>query len=259
MRTFLGMTAALVAAALLAVTPRPVAAQVNTEKMRAFDVDGFQTTVGGTLAYQSGNANLVEVGARTRFDFRNGRHYSFLASEVRYGEEDGRTFRDRSFAHLRYTYRASPWLVPETFAQVEQNGFTLLQLRVLAGAGVRLRYLDTERVKIFQGTTPMYEFENLNAGEITRHPATVSTVRWSNYLNVRLKLTDKTYFIQTVYVQPRFDAFSDVRVLDEARLAVAITKHVTLDVSLEFDYDSRPPDGVSDFDLSLRNGVRVSF
>lgn len=264
MRTSLGTGAASLAAILVAVvlfagSARPATAQVNTEKMRSFNVDGFQTTIGGTVAYQSGNADLIEVGARARFDVRHDRHYGFLTSEVRYGEEDGRTFRDRSFAHLRYTYRVLPWLVPETFSQVEQNGFTLLQLRVLAGMGVRLRYLDTERVKVFQGTTPMYEFENLNASEITRHPTTVSTVRWSNYVNVRLKLTDKTYFVQTAYVQPRFDAFSDVRILDEARLAIAITKHVTLDVSLEFSYDSRPPDGVSDFDLSLRNGVSVSF
>lgn len=237
----------------------PARAQVNTEKMRALDVNGFRTTLGGDVAFQSGNADLFEVGANVRFDYRGGRHYAFFLGEVRYGEEDGKSFRDRSFAHVRYNYQIAAPLVAEAFSQVEQNGFTRLQLRVLAGAGVRLRYVDTERVKVFQGTTPMYEFENLESSGLVRHPAEVSTVRWSNYVNVRLRLTDATQLLTTAYVQPRVDDVEDVRLLNESALAVAITEHVTLTVGFNLNYDSRPPDEVESLDVALRNGVKVSF
>jgi len=257
-----GAVSLLVGAVLgvvFALVALPVQAQVNTEKMRALDVNGFATTVGGDVAIQSGNADLFELGARLRFDARQQRHYGFVVGLTRYGEEDGETFRDRSFLHLRYTYRVLPWLVPETFTQFEENGFTLLQLRILYGLGVRFRYVDTERFKLFQGTTPMLEYENLNGRRVTVHPATVQTVRWSNYLNLRLRLTDNTYLIQTVYVQPRLDEINDVRVLDEATLAVQITKSVALQVGFNLTYDSRPPDGVEDLDVSLRNGLTVTF
>jgi putative salt-induced outer membrane protein YdiY len=237
----------------------PAAAQVNTEKMRALDVDGFQTTLGGDVALQSGNADLFELGARLRFDYRTGPHYAFLTSEVRYGEEDGKAFRDRSFGHLRYNYAPAPWLVGEAFTQLESNGFTRLQLRVLAGGGLRVRYVDTERVKVFQGTTPMYEHENLNRGGLGTHPAETSNVRWSNYVNVRVRLSETSYIRTTGYVQPRLDAFADVRILNETRLSVAITKRVSLQVRFDLYYDSRPPDNVEDLDVALRNGLSVSL
>jgi len=236
-----------------------VRAQVNTERMRAMDVDGVGFQVGGDVAFQSGNADLIEVGTNVRLDVRSARNYAFLVSEVRYGEEDGEAFRDRAFAHLRYNRQLASWLVAEAFTQVQEDGFKLLQLRTLAGSGIRIRYVDEARVKVFQGTTPMYEFENLDGETLVRHPATVSTVRWSNYVNVRLLLTEKTRLLSTVYVQPRVDRFEDVRVLNETTLAVALSKHVTLRVRFDLDYDSRPPDEVEDLDVGLTNGITVSF
>ena len=127
------------------------------------------------------------------------------------------------------------------------------------GAGLRVQYLDADAVKVFQGTTPMYEHENLEGDGLVDHPATVSTVRWSNYLNVRLRVAEGTHLIGTVYVQPRLDDVGDVRVLHQATLAVALTEHVRLSAELDLRYDSRPPDAVESLDLALRNGLRVSF
>lgn len=234
-------------------------AQVNTEQMRALDVDGVRAQVGGDVAVQSGNADLFEVGASLRIDARSAGNYTFLVGDVRYGENNGDPFRNRSFVHLRYNRTLGPRVVAEAFNQVERDGFAQLQVRTLLGAGLRLRYIDTETVKLFQGTTPMYEYENLDAAAVQRHPAESSRVRWSNYVNVRIRLTDNTYLLNTVYVQPRLDAFSDVRVLDEATLAVALSERVTLRVRFNLRYDSRPPDTVEDLDIALRNGITVAL
>lgn len=236
-----------------------VHAQVNTEKMRAFDVDGFRTTLDGDIVLESGNADLFEVGAGLRFDYRSGPHYAFSISRLRFGEEGGATFKDQSFAHLRYNYELQPWLVTEAFTQVQRDGFKLLRLRFLAGSGVRFQYVDTQTLKLFQGTTLMYEHENLDATEVTEHPVLASVGRWSNYVNVRLRVSENTSFINTVYVQPRLDAFADIRILDEAALAVAITEHLTLTTAFNLEYDSRPPDTVESLDIALRNGLTVTF
>lgn len=244
---------------ILVMTTGAVFGQVNTETMRSFDVDGFATTLGGDVLIESGNSDLYEVGLNTRFDYRRDQHYTFLVGQLRYGEEGGAIFKNRAFSHLRYNYQLTPWLVGEAFTQLQHDGFKLLQLRVLVGGGGRFRYIDTGTVGLFQGTTLMYEHENLNGGEVIGHPAEQSIARWSNYLSVRIELTEQTSFVSTVYVQPRLDAFEDLRILHDASIAVAITDHLTLSTTLNVYYDSRPPDNVEDLDLELRNGLQVRF
>jgi putative salt-induced outer membrane protein YdiY len=254
MRSFLA-----VSLTILVLSAGPALGQVNTEAMRSFDVDGFATTLGGDVLIESGNSDLYEVGLNTRFDYRRDRHYTFLVGQLRYGEEGGAIFKNRAFSHLRYNYQLTPWLVGEAFTQLQHDGFKLLQLRVLVGGGGRFRYTDTGTVGLFQGTTIMYEHENLDGGEVVGHPAKQSIVRWSNYLSVRIELTEQTSFVSTVYVQPRLDAFEDLRILHDASIAVAITDHLTLRTTLNLYYDSRPPDNVEDLDVELRNGLQVRF
>lgn len=244
---------------LLLGLPLSATAQVNTERMRALDVEGVRTTLGGDVAVQSGNVDLFEIGVNARVDYRRARHYTFLAGEVRYGTKDDTPFRDRTFGHLRYNYRLMPALVAEAFTQLERDGFARLQLRTLVGGGLRVQYLDTETFKVFQGTTPMYERENLDTNGLDAHPAATSTVRWSNYLNVQLQITNTINLLATVYVQPRVDALSDVRVLQQSTLAVDITEHVRLTTEFNLNYDSRPPADVVDLDIAVRNGVQMSF
>lgn len=234
-------------------------AQVNTEKMRAFEVDGWATTLGGDLALRSGNSDLYELGLSSRLDARHGKHYAFIVSSLRYGKEAGNVFKNEAFAHLRYNYRLLNWLVAEGFGQIERDGFTLLQVRLLGGAGVRFRHFHGDRFGLFQGTTMMVEYEDLDAGKVGTHPATVNVVRWSNYVNVQFRLSEQTTFINTFYVQPQVDDFGDIRLLDEAALAVALTEHLTFRTTFRLRYDSRPPGDIESLDLEVRNGLAVSF
>lgn len=243
---------------VLAVIPA-ARAQVNVEKLRDLEADGFAATLGGDVAFRSGNSDLVELGLGSRLDFRSGLHYTFAIASLRYGENNGRRFKDQSFAHLRYTYWFRTRLAAEMFGQAERDGFTLLELRLLYGNGVRLRYLEAERAAVYQGSTVMIEYEDLDASRVQTHPDELLVGRWSNYLSVRLALSEHTSLINTLYVQPRFDAFADVRVLDEAAVEVALSRHVALRTTFHLRYDSRPPDGVEDLDLTLRNGLTFTF
>lgn len=239
--------------------PGTALGQVNTERMRALEVEGFRSTLGVDVAVESGHTELFEIGTRARFDFRRGRHYTFATGEVRYGTQEGDPFRDRTFGHLRYNYQLLPRLVAEAFTQLQRRRFARLKLRTLAGGGLRIRYFDREAVKLFQGTTPMYEYENLDQSPTAGHPSTISTARWSNYLDLKLQFSEEAHFNLTVYVQPRFDEWADVRVLNQATLTAHLTEDIRLTTELSLNYDSRPPDKVESLDLSLQNGIEVSF
>ena len=251
----------VLAAVLLALggLAHPANAQVNTERMRNLEVDGIGGTLGGSVAVQSGNTELIEVGVDARLDVLHAPHYAFIVSEVRYGESDGRRTRDRSFAHLRYNYRFGGPLVAEAFSQLERDSFALLKLRTLIGAGLRIRLLDTELARLFLGTTPMFERERLDAERVGSHPARTTALRISQYLNARLRLSDRTFLVSTTYVQPWVAAFADVRLLNETRLGVGITDALALRITINTRYDSRPPGGVSDWTLSWTNGLTFTW
>lgn len=237
----------------------PARAQVNTEKLRAFDVDGWAATLGGDVAVRSGNSDLMEVGGQSRIDYRAGKHYTFLDSYLRYARVQDTTFENQAFAHLRYTVQLSCWLATEVFSQIERDGFTRLQVRLLGGAGTRFIILDTERYGLFQGTALMIEYEDLDSDLAGSHPEIVTVGRWSNYLSLRLRFTEQTSFVNTFYAQPQLDAFGDIRLLNEGTLIVALTRHVRFTTTVQFRYDSRPPDTIEPFDLTLRNGLAFSF
>ncbi len=239
----------------------PLLAQVNIETLRSVDKDGLALSFSTDVMFRSGNSNFAEVGMATRLDYRHTKHYTFVTGSLRYGEQGGSAFRDRSFLHLRYNYDLSSQLVWEAFTQIERDRFTLLKSRALGGTGLRLRLRlladSTSRVQVFPGTSLMLEHEVLDRDKVAEHPATVTAPRWSSYVNIRLKLTDTVSLIQTLYVQPRLDAFADIRLLNDAALAISLTKRVTLTTTFNLRYDARPPDNIESLDIFLRNGVSV--
>ena len=249
------------AAALLAlVVAAPAFGQINTEKMRiAEDVQGFTTTAAANLSYRTGNREVFDLGLGGRIDYRGAGFASFLTGDILFSEVDGTTFLNQGFAHLRTIFRApEKRLRPELFVQTQRNASQLLTRRYLAGGGLRLTAYRDSTSAVFVGTTPMVEYELLDRDRVERDPET-TVVRWSNYLVLKIELTDLVTFVNTVYVQPRLDGFSDVRLLDEAGLDVQITKSLALRTALNLRYDSEPPADLDRYDLFVRNGLALTL
>lgn len=235
------------------------AAQVNIERQRDLEVEGVAASLESDIALLSGNSDVFDLGLGGRVDYRGEAFHTFFLSSVRYGESNGKEYRNRAFGHLRFNHDMTSRLVGELFGQIEHDVFTLLQLRLLGGAGVRLRHVRNEQVGLFQGTALMFEFEDIDDEESGSHPGETKEMRWSNYLNLRITLSEQTSFRNTVYIQPALSDFSDMRILDEASLVVALTKHLAFKTAFNLRYDSDPPDGIDPLDLAVRNGLAVTF
>ncbi|MEM1041858.1 MAG: DUF481 domain-containing protein [Bacteroidota bacterium] len=257
-----GLAAALWLLCLAPATLAPSAfGQVNTEKLRiAEDAEGLGATVAANALFRTGNVEVLDLGLRGRLDLRRGNLASFLIGNVTFSEAEDRVFLDESFVHLRTVLRLPglEWVRPEAFVQTQRDDSQLLTRRYLAGAGLRLQLYQDSTAAAFFGTTPMVEYELLDRGEVLVDPET-TVGRWSNYLVLKLELTDLVTFAGTAYVQPRFDRFRDVRVLGEAGLNVQLTRALALRATLNLRYDSEPPADLDRFDLALRNGLAVTF
>lgn len=238
----------------------PLAAQVNTERLRLDnDTAGLSGDARGDLTVRTGSVSLVLLGLGGRVDMSTPGTLTFLVGSGNVGWQDGRRFSNEGLAHLRHSRTIAPWLRAEAFTQVDYNKSRKLDFRSLLGLGPRFELVRDPTVHLAVGTAWMLEHERYDLPDSASHPHEVTTQRWSNYVSARLDPSDRLGIVLTTYAQPRFDDFGDIRVLADARIALTLSGPVALANSFNARYDSRPPDGVTDMDTTLRTGIAVEW
>jgi len=235
-------------------------AQVNVEAVRGdTDRQGVSGRVEASVTGLTGNTEGIIAGGSGRIQLRESRHFTFLYGSGNYTRLNQTTSIAKAMAHLRYNYEIDAWLWSELYGQVENDRFRRLTNRELLGAGPRFRLFESKQIGLFYGTSYMAEWENLNLA--TGDTASTSTLshRWSNYLTMSLSLGDRLSAGTTTYFQPRFDRFSDYRLLNETYLEAGITDVISTKVSTWMRYDSAPPDDVKPSDFLITNAFVAKF
>ena len=235
-------------------------AQVNTEALRgdAFR-KGLSGRVEGTFTGSTGNSQGVVSGGNARLQLKSNTHLAFVHSAGAYSRLNSTTSVERAVVHARYNYEVASWIWGEVFSQIEHDAFRRLTNREIVGIGLRFHAFRTEDVDLYYGTAYMAEWENLNLVDNDPDDRLTFAHRWSNYIAVSASLTDRLEAGATLYFQPRFDRFSDWRLLQESFLEVGITGFVSTKVSVVIRHDSDPPASVKKTDLSVTNAFVAKF
>jgi len=168
---------------------------------------------------------------------------------------------DNGFMHTRYTRMFIPRLGAEVYLQAQYNRFTNLRSRLLTGGGARFVLVHRNPFGLWGGSGYMGEYE-VNAIDVVddSHPQETFNHRWASYLALRLDVVeDALELANTTYVQPRFDDFTDIRVLTSTQLEGAVTPTFSMGIDFDVAYDSRPPRTVKNTDLSFSGFVRFRF
>lgn len=257
------LSALLVGASLTLLggaVPSAATAQVNIEAARREDPPpGLSGSVGGNLAVQTGNVDLVQIGLSGRVYRVTGPVTSMLVGNGGIGLLGGSRFSSAGLIHLRQTRRINSWLSPEWYGQINYDRAQLLAFRVVAGGGARARVAEGAWGRVWGGTALMLEHERLTLPDTAVHPRRTTVLRASSFAAVRVATNDQLVITSTTYVQPRVSALGDVRMLENFALAVSVTTQVAVTVSFDLRYDSRPPDGIASLDTSLRSGVTLTY
>lgn len=236
--------------------PRVAAASgLNVERLRMNpDENGVHGGFTIGVDFQAGNSNRLEVSTSAALAFRRGRHLGFLLGDSKYstrtraaqGEglstllDPSSRFVNKANLHLRYNYELRPWFVPELFTQVERDEFLLLEGRVLFGLGPRFVPFNDGRFALSLGTDWMLEYEALDpALVVSPLPAQTLVHRWSSYLAL-VYASERVRMSSTTYVQPRFDLWSDLRLLSEATVDVTLVEPISVRLNLRLRWDSAP-------------------
>jgi hypothetical protein len=286
--------AAAIAVGLLVSTSAAepaTASGLNVERVRLDpDEDGLHGGLSLGVDFQAGNSSRFDLSSSAALGFRRKRHLAFLVGSSKYvtatrpnaGEElskllapDSRII-NRAQVHLRYNYEFRPWLVAEVFAQVERDQFLMLDGRVLFGLGPRFVPFDDGDFSLALGTDWMLEYEALDPAKIVGPlPADTLVHRWSSYLSLIYK-RERVRMVSTTYFQPRFDLFTDLRLMTEGTVDVTLFDPVSLRLTLRVRWDSMPSTfcgkaieiagcpaadqiQLREVDVALENAINVRF
>ena len=235
-------------------------AQVNIEKMRK---EGGEEGLSGAalfdLRVRSGNVDVWSINLKSQIDMIRQQRNFLLITRGELAWKDGERYSNEGLLHLRHGLRRGERVRPECFAQIDYNKARSLEFRGLVGGGLRTRLYRTDGTQIWWGTAYMLEHERLEAAAAVRSDRVVTAHRWSNYLNIKIDIDTHARGMLSLYVQPRFTARGDVRILRDARLQADLIGPLSLSFSGNARYDSRPPATVDDLDLRLGSGLGIEF
>lgn len=255
---------------------------VNTEQMRTdLRGEGWSGAVDSRVALARGNVDRIDLSFGTAIQLLTMhpegagfggrapptgappffRDRWLLLTDGAFIRAESNTLANRGFAHTRYTRMWRPRLGTEAFAQLQYNELTRLRQRAVIGGGARVAVVQRRVVQAWFGSGYMAEYEQNRTEEDDLHPASVVNHRWTSYAVVNVTPTRAQTLVirNTLYGQPRFDRFADIRVLESFAIEARALPTLALGVDFLVLYDSEPPQGVVTTDLRLGSYLRVRF
>jgi hypothetical protein len=244
---------------LVLLAARSASAQiVNVQALFEETVpEGPSAGVELSVDWRTGSTNLLVARGMLLGQWRSERHWVLGVVRGEYGFAGEKRIVSKTLEHLRYRHRFLEWLSGEVFLQHEYDEFRRLQLRALLGTGPRFTLWGAEGGNLILGVAGMLEHERLRRDDAPDAGNQATNVRLSSYLLGRLKLMENISLVETLYLQPRVDRPSDLRLLNETLLAVDANKRVVFTVGFILTYDRTPAANVSPVDTQLRTSLGV--
>lgn len=234
--------------------------QVNTEKFRiSTDSLGLSLRSDIDFTLMAGNTDFAFLGTNTRFNYNWGTDYTFLIVNGGFGINKGEGFFSQALLHLRNVNSLNDVISLEEFIQYDNNKQILLQHRGLAGAGLRIKFIENDEIIARLGPSVFFEHESYNLGSGAKHKKEINTARLNLYATSLFKLQSDISFLTIVYLQPKFDEFSDLKILFDSALNINLGKAVDFVTKLQMRYDSLPADGIEKFDLITKLGLATNL
>jgi hypothetical protein len=212
------------------------------------------------IDWREGNTQLFNIGGSGTVLLKHDKWLGLLAVRGELGTSNDIEFAKKTFEHVRARYTLSCVWRWEVFAQHDYDQFRRLSVRGLFGTGPALQIVNVREISVLAGLAYMYEVEKLDDRMGTVDAGTKSNAhRASAYLTGSEKLTATADVVQTLYVQPRIDDFTDIRLLGELAIAVKLSRRVALTDSFTVAFDATPPQGVKTYDTQLKLGLVVTL
>jgi hypothetical protein len=232
--------------------------QVNIESIRNNDKQKpLWGEVKGGLELQRGNVDITSFDLDILVHYKKKKHHIFLQSKNSQGQQDDKKFKNNSFIHLRWTWMTWDIIGLELFTQLQQDEFKSLKIRQLNGGGFRAEVLKRKDFSLSLGTGVMLDYEEVAEKEKS------SFFRSTSYLTL-IKYFDKkknNLTLFTLYYQPLFINVNDYRINLEANVRTILISswNIFVDNSINYLYDTKPPEGINTNDLIIKTNITYTW
>lgn len=231
-------------------------AQVNIEKLRREN----KSTLSFGANLNIGNNNVTTVDISTLILSKlSKKNFLVLKAVYNKGFKDNKDFIDNYFGHIRLTHMLIKRIGFEIFSQSEGDAFRDLQIRQLNGTGVRLELSQDSLLNVNLGLGIMSDYEKNKKNVIL---SSMTVARYTSYLSFIRNFKDsKNKIVVITYFQPRVMKIIDLRLTIEflIRLRLSNDFDVYIDNSINYKYDSNPPDGVRPNDFITKSVITYEW
>ena len=164
-------------------------------------------------------------------------------------------FQNAWFLHLRYNQELTELFRFEAFIQSQENKILDINRRNLIGAGIRLKLLSKEHLRLYWGNAYMYEYERTNDLDVE-----VYNHRYSTYLSLSMSNKSNTLNLtNTCYYQPLLRDFGDTRILDQLKMNFQLTKKLSFFTLFEYFNDSITLKDRSQYSINTSFGIGLNL
>jgi len=209
---------------------------------------------------QTGNTDKRAISLGGRLQWHKGARTDFVVLNYDYGKSAGVKDTDKTYIHARHIQQFRPARAWEAFGQLQQDEFTRLSHRGLAGGGIRFTLVPPGAGKVaYVGVGAFYEREKLEEQAGATDAGTQTLSRASTYLTFKYNLNEQVGVVTTTYYQPAFEDGHDFRLLEQAGIRVKLSRVLDLKLSLDIIHDSRPPQFIEKTDVMYSTGIEYRF
>lgn len=198
------------------------------------------------------NTDALSAGIYLQHDFKESLY--FIKTSYDYGESLGITYMDKSFIHARRIHKVIDYLDDEVFLQQQSDTFQSLTSRTLGGAGLRLYNGDINKTGRFYIGIGAFYLTEIETGIEAKNYA-----RANIYISYKYALSKLSTFSLVSYYQPRFGDSKDYLQLTTAELTLSFTKSLALKLSVQYNVNNDPAQGVSPFDYAQTTALTYKF
>jgi putative salt-induced outer membrane protein YdiY len=236
----------------------PLHAIVTIDPVEPSSEGGFNGEVDFTFKASQGNTEKRDNDVGTKLQYDSKEFVNFLIFNYKEGYAQKVNVVNRSYGHFRHVHLLTDELAWELYSQLEQDKFKNLELRKLAGAGVRYRFFSSETDKFYYGIGVYYSeeyYKSVIAGDENRF-----IERLNSYISYKEKINGSFVATLTLYYQPSLrHPQNDTNIIADGSLSFKLTTALALKISGNYKKDTDPALGNKKEDSYYATSLSYTF
>ncbi len=209
------------------------------------------------LAGASGNKDQKSFTFAAHNILRRGPSTWLFVAQLANSEVNNVENADNRFAHLRYTRDLAGPHGVEVLAQYSDDKFANIASRDVYGGGYRYQWIQGSSTRRgLMGLGIIREIE-----QYVGQPGERKRWRANLYMTVARPFDEarNSSIGLTTYLQPAIAGGSDVRGIAALTFKSALTDRLQINIGINYNYESNPSPGLSNYSLSYSSGFSYTF